>query len=226
MELVASNPKPRYLPTPSDIPSARLMAGTIDSLQGYLFPEEAATVARAVPKRQHEFTAGRTLARMAMTAMNLPAVSIPQQQDRSPRWPDTVVAALSHTDTYCICAMALRAECRSVGVDLENIGRVTPELWRQIFTEAEQTWLQRHATREQQYFATAMFSAKEAFFKLQFPLTGKWLGLRAATVVVESAHTFTISAHRPPTAGELTDPLRGSWSEPYPDAVLSTLWLT
>ena len=48
-----------------------------DELVGDLFPEEAASVARAVAKRTEEFRRGRVCARRALSELGVPPSAIP-----------------------------------------------------------------------------------------------------------------------------------------------------
>lgn len=206
------------------LPSAVLLLGQIGTLQCSLLPEEESVVAKAVEKRRREFTAGRTLARETLTVLNLPPAAIPQAPSRAPIWPDAVVGALTHTDHHVACAMAAKGDCHSVGIDMEKIGRVQSSLWGHLFQSAESERLRRYHPEEQARMATALFCAKEAYFKFQFPLTGTWLGFHDATVEIIHDSTFRITP-RPGTAASLhAGSQSGAWSTPIPGIVLAELW--
>ena len=51
--------------------------------EGALWDTEKPAVARAVPKRRLEFTAGRVAARAAMADLGLPAAAVPQRARNS-----------------------------------------------------------------------------------------------------------------------------------------------
>jgi 4'-phosphopantetheinyl transferase EntD len=75
--------------------------------------------------------------------------------------------------------VARRASCGGLGLDAEEWGRVEARLWPRIASAAERAWLAARGA-EAGRFATVLFSAKEAFFKAQFPASGSGLGFRDA----------------------------------------------
>ena len=142
-----------------------------------LFPEEAAHIVRAVAKRKHEFTAGRICARRALTALGLPAVALPPNEDRSVRWPDAVWGSITHTEGLCAAVAVRREQLRGVGIDAELRGRVTQKLWGQIASEREVAWFSAAPSAlEAAERATLLFSAKEAFYKAQYCVSRCFVG--------------------------------------------------
>lgn len=141
-----------------------------------LHPEERQQLGRAVPKRVREFSAGRTCARRALAEFGVRDAALPTGADRRPVWPPQLLGSITHTDGWCAAAVASRARFRAIGLDAETIGRVGEDVWPQICLPAEITWLRRLSAREQAEVAALIFSAKEAFYKCQFELTGgQWL---------------------------------------------------
>jgi len=150
-----------------------------------LCPEEVAAVERAVPKRQREFAAGRVAARRALAEIGAKPVAIPSNADRSPAWPDGVVGSISHSDDIAAAAVAWKKDLTSVGFDIEESSRVTNELWNSLFSHEEIAALKSYRSEEEQCrWATVLFSAKEAFFKLQYPLTHEWLDFHAVKITL------------------------------------------
>jgi 4'-phosphopantetheinyl transferase EntD len=62
------------------------------------------------------------------------------------------------------------------------LGRVEPKLWREVFRAEEIDRLNLLSDSQQVEIATAMFSAKEAFYKCQFTLTRRWLEFKDVCV--------------------------------------------
>lgn len=172
-----------------------------------LFPEEDRIVARAVGKRRREFTAGRRCARRAMMALSHPPDPIGQNPDRSPVWPVGLVGAISHTDNWCVAAVALKADgFRAIGLDIEPAEALPQGLAASICGREELGWLDGLAAADRGLSARALFSAKECVFKLQFGLTGKMLDFDAVTVRIDwrrftFAATFEVGA-APFSAGD------------------------
>jgi 4'-phosphopantetheinyl transferase EntD len=147
-----------------------------------LYPEEARYLQKAVRKRAEEFAAGRLCARLLLREFGIQKFAIEVGAHRQPLWPESLVGSITHTTGFC-AAVAAPKEClRSVGIDTEITGSVKTELWRGICTPSETAWLRTLPDSEQLAAATLMFSAKEAFYKSQFPLTQERLGFHDVSV--------------------------------------------
>jgi 4'-phosphopantetheinyl transferase EntD len=145
-----------------------------------LLAAERTSLARAAPRRWLEFAAGRHCAREALAELGAPPVALPRRPDRQPDWPPGFVGSISHGADYCGAVVARRSACAGIGFDAESWGRVRPPLWRRIATPPELAWLRAHTGPAGERWATVLFSAKEAFYKAQFPLSGSFLGFQAA----------------------------------------------
>lgn len=172
-----------------------LAGGTIEALQGELFPDEEAIIANAVEKRRREFRAGRTAARLALSRIMPEVLDSPilSGENRQPIWPRGVIGSITHTAFSAYAAVALPGpRLRALGIDAEERNRLKAELWSMVFRPAEMEWLGRASAERRQGLATIVFSAKESFYKAQFGLTGEWLGFQNAEVAVEGKR-FEIS---------------------------------
>nr|WP_245216566.1 4'-phosphopantetheinyl transferase superfamily protein [Sagittula salina] len=117
---------------------------------------ERQAMARAIPARVAEFTAGRIAARRALAVLGHPAAPIPMQADRVPLWPKGFMGSISHAAGLAVavvCALPAR-----VGVDLEEDGPLDDALQPEILTPVEYGQDLRR-----------VFSAKEAVFKAEYP---------------------------------------------------------
>lgn len=140
-----------------------------------LYPEESAAVARAVPKRVAEFTAGRLCARRALEGLGITNFPLCVNEDRTPRWPEAVVGSITHTGGFCGAVTARRAHFEALGLDAEHTSAATYDLWPQLLTGRERAELARLRPEARTLAASTIFSAKEAFYKAQFTITGAWL---------------------------------------------------
>jgi 4'-phosphopantetheinyl transferase EntD len=140
-----------------------------------LFPEEAACVERAVPKRVQEFAAGRLCARRALAEFGSGDFPIIAAKDRQPIWPAALVGSITHTTGLAAAVVAEKSLIAGVGIDCEVVGHVGTDIWPTICVPAETAWVQSLAQRMQSSAVAFIFSAKEAFYKCQYPLTGEWL---------------------------------------------------
>lgn len=139
-------------------------------------PDEATAVARAVPSRQAEFAAGRAAARQALRALGHPAVAIPASPNRLPLWPAGISGSISHSAGIAVAALRRGAP---LGLDVEPDEGLDPDLWPVICGPDELAAL---PILDRGHYVRQVFSAKEAAYKAQFPLTGTLIGFDAMTV--------------------------------------------
>ena len=143
---------------------------------GIPHPEEAVAVARAVPKRQKEFAAGRACARAALRALCGHEVPVPAGPDRAPIWPAGVVGSITHDDVLCAAAVARRSQTAGLGIDVELLSRFSPDLEAMVCLPGELArWPACTEATMRHNMLAAIFTAKEALFKAQYPLTQAWL---------------------------------------------------
>ena len=147
-----------------------------------LAEEEARCIARAAAKRVAQFATGRACARRALAELAIHGFALRVGADREPLWPAGIAGSITHTDGFCAAAVARRTVHASLGIDAERRDAVHRRLWRQIATPAELAVLEALAHDDAAQMAAAVFSAKEAFFKCQFPLTREWLNFSDVTV--------------------------------------------
>jgi 4'-phosphopantetheinyl transferase EntD len=169
-------------------PRAVTLEATPAIVDDQLYPEELAAISRAVPKRRAEFGTARVCARRALAGLGIEAQSLAPNPDRSPRWPADVVGSISHTARYCAVVVARPSVLRSVGLDVEVDRELEPGIIEMICTERE-----RRALADPARDAIVYFSAKEAFYKCQYPLTRSFLGFQEVELDVDYASgTFQV----------------------------------
>jgi len=122
-------------------------------------------------KRLTDFSTGRYCAIKALEQLGIQDTTIPIGADRAPIWPEGIVGSISHCDKLVGAIIAKKTDHISLGLDIEEIGRVTPDLWDLVFTENEKVYLSSLCERKLEEHSTAIFSIKEAFYKFQHPIT-------------------------------------------------------
>jgi len=178
---------------PFDLPwTVDFAFGGIRDYRDRVSPVQLEPLSRAVPKRQREFAAGRYLARRALQASGIaadsPELEIGRSGDRRPLWPSDRVGSISHTNELAWVAVSRVSSLVSLGIDLEQTGRLKPKLYASIFTEAEQSRYAGHTTTR---WSDIVFSAKEAVFKAVNPLVGRYIGFLEVEVdLAENGHHF------------------------------------
>jgi 4'-phosphopantetheinyl transferase EntD len=164
---------------------------------GELFPSEREGKDRWAEKRIREFAAGRQCAREALRRLGYAPAPLLSLPDRRPDWPEGVTGSITHCAGLA-CAVVASTKCvKSLGLDVEVIDAVDEHLWPRILNAAERSWLQTCPENERRVWATVIFSAKEAFYKCQYPVTAQWLEFEDAHVNLErpaiSGAAFSIS---------------------------------
>jgi len=161
---------------------------------------EAEHVRRAKPKRAGEFAAGRLCARRALEQLGHPGWDLLVNRDRTAIWPGDIVGSISHTMGFCGAVVGRRQLLGAIGFDVEIASRVSSELYSQFCTVDELKRLTALPRSIANLQATLLFSAKEAFYKCQYPVTGQWLDFQdiAVVFVAETSQkgSFTISPCR------------------------------
>jgi 4'-phosphopantetheinyl transferase EntD len=152
---------------------------------GALLPEEDRFLSsQAAVQRRQEFAAGRMCARLLLAQLHIRDFPLRMAADRQPLWPESIVGSITHTAGFCAAVVAEKTQFRALGIDSEPAGSVKSELWYRLFTAKETVWLSSLDEPHQALAATLIFSAKEAFYKLQYPMAGQKLGFLDATVDV------------------------------------------
>jgi 4'-phosphopantetheinyl transferase EntD len=121
---------------------------------------EAAHVARAVPRRQNEFAAGRALLRDLLGR----EVTIPVAPDRSPVLPSGVVGSLAHDREVVVAALSTEPDIAALGVDVEPATPLELDLAAVILRDDE-AGIDAHRA----------FTMKEAAYKAWSTLGGRML---------------------------------------------------
>jgi 4'-phosphopantetheinyl transferase EntD len=177
-------------------PDLAMAWAPLEALLGAPHPDEWEDIASAAPNRQKEFVAGRQLARALSEQIGLPPAPLRRADDRAPVWPSDRTGSLSHCDTLCAAAVGKRSAIRSIGVDIETIGRVEQKLWPTLFTEKEADYFSSLAPEKVARETTLFFSAKESFYKCQYPLTQEWVGFQDVEITRTDTHSLAIAPTR------------------------------
>lgn len=158
--------------------------GALNDYRDELREEERATVTGASAKRRLEYAAGRHFARQAILANGGQAAPIAKGDARQPLWPPGLTGSITHSSSVAWAAVAsIDAGIRSLGIDLEQRNRLSPQINRKLFLPRELQAIEARGAD----FATWLFSAKEAIYKATNPLTGSYIGFTEAECVFEEA---------------------------------------
>jgi enterobactin synthetase component D / holo-[acyl-carrier protein] synthase len=187
-----------------------------DMLDIELFPQELVALGQAVDKRRREFITARACAREALARLGLPPSSIATGERGQPLWPAGVLGSITHCTGYRACALARAGgDVAGVGIDAEPNEPLPDGLLGEIARNEERAPLAELARVEPGiHWDRLLFSAKEAVYKVWFPIAQQWLGFEDATLVFDmSAQTFQVRLLKPwpGSGGGLPLLLQGRW---------------
>jgi 4'-phosphopantetheinyl transferase EntD len=203
------------------VPDSVAVASTREDLQVELAPEEELVVARAVQKRRREFSTGRACARLALRQLGLDPVAIPAGGRGEPVWPAGLVGSITHCRGYRACAMAKADDVLAIGIDAEVHEPLPAGVLEQVTLGSERAMIADRAAGV--HLDRLLFSAKEAVYKVWFPLTRRWLGFEQAELSIDpqdgTFHARLLVPALVPAGASLSE-LRGRWC--VEDGVVAT----
>jgi enterobactin synthetase component D / holo-[acyl-carrier protein] synthase len=180
-----------------------------------LFPQELESLGQAVEKRRREFVTARSCARRALGLLGLPPSPIATGERGQPLWPEGVVGSITHCAGYRGCALARASDLAGVGIDAEPHEPLPEGVLREIARAEELPLLVELARVEPAvHWDRLLFSAKEAVYKVWFPLARSWLGFEDATLTLDpAARTFHARLLKPwpEVGGRFLPVLEGRW---------------
>lgn len=147
-----------------------------------LTEQERAFVAGAGEKRRREFATARVLAREALRELGVEGFDLLNAEDRAPIWPSGIAGTVSHSNTRAVVAVGRADEVGTIGVDVEHREVLPQRLWEMTMLAEEIAWLEARDGADQGALALALFGAKEALYKAQYPRTREYMGFSALLV--------------------------------------------
>lgn len=154
-----------------------------------LEPEERPAVARALSKRRRDFSAGRACAREALAELGYPPQALPRLDDGRTAWPAGLLGSITHSTRWCAAAVAAtdeEGEIAGVGVDIEELGRLSDRTAARVLSAAELDAAQRSPLGVDAC-RTVMFSAKESIYKCLYPIVERYIDFDEATIEVHES---------------------------------------
>lgn len=138
-----------------------------------IFPGETELLSKqASTKRKKEFSAGRHAAHNALQKLTGEIKPVLRGSLGEPQFPEGITGSITHTQSLTIAVAAQRKDLRSIGIDCEALNTVNTDIASRVARENELNWL-REVKEEETLRLLALFSAKEALYKLLAPECGK-----------------------------------------------------
>jgi enterobactin synthetase component D / holo-[acyl-carrier protein] synthase len=176
---------------PADVESEECFGETPG---GVLFPEEEKIIAQAVDARRREYAAVRSCARACLARLGYAWVPILPGVGGAPTWPAGVRGSMTHCAGYAAAAVGLIRRISAIGIDAEPDAPLPDGVLDLVATPAEQD---RLAVTQPEpgspNWDRLLFSAKEATYKVWFPLVGEWLDPKETEVLFDP-HGGTFAA--------------------------------
>lgn len=174
------------------------LGGLPPTLAGSCIEYEGALCGEGMPasaQRRAEFVLGRRCAASALRQLRASELHVGHGERGMPEWPEGFIGSITHTPGFVAAVAARASECCAVGLDGERLHSVSDDIWPLVFSSAEISRLRSLGSREHQALAaTRMFTAKEAYYKCQFPSTRRRLSFKDVSVTL-GAETFAVSSH-------------------------------
>lgn len=204
--------------------TASVTTAELRSFRGrvWLSEQDKMQMLKAGAKRRDEFAAGRLCAVAALNSLGASSHSVGRELGGAPIWPTGVVGSISHTDDLAVAVAAPSEIVKAIGVDIELVGGLETALWAICFSETEQSQLHRANVGLRSSLATALFAAKEAFYKAQWPVTREWVDFLDVEVELGENRFSIVPRRRRDWYLCLGSPLHGRFGR-VADVVVATI---
>ena len=157
-----------------------------------LMPEELELSKALCTKRLHEFAMGRMLARTCFKALGVPDRAVLIGECREPLWPLQVVGSISHTNDIYGVVTSLASESQSVGIDIEKSDRIISDGAFALVSNNEECKTLYACGLPEETARVALFSAKESFYKLLYPLVKRRFSFDGARLISADSSKFVL----------------------------------
>ena len=140
-----------------------------------LLAEEDALVGAFRENRRREFALGRACARQCMRMLDVPVAPVLIGAGREPLWPAGLVGSITHTGPFAAAAVGRTPALRGIGLDAEPDAPLPSGVLDHIGTVDERRWVHRVDRAVLAHPGRVLFCAKEATYKVWYPLAHRWL---------------------------------------------------
>jgi enterobactin synthetase component D len=155
---------------------------TLDKGNYPLFEEEKRQIDSFASTRKIDFSTGRYCARKVLETFGKSDVPLLIGSNREPLWPEGYIGSISHSKNLCGAIAGKLDQFRSLGLDIEELSRIQPNIINHVCTPDESLFLQQFDAQTQLHYTTLTFAMKEAFYKFQFPITRQYVGFQQVEI--------------------------------------------
>jgi enterobactin synthetase component D len=142
-------------------------------------------IGASVAKRQAEFLAGRLCARVLLQKAEAAETQVAVGALSAPQWPQGWTGSITHTRAFAAAALLRSGACAGIGIDLEQVAdeAACAALGTIALNPREDCLFARTPGLGLAAFRTAVFSAKESFFKATAGMVGRYFDFSAIELV-------------------------------------------
>jgi enterobactin synthetase component D len=178
------------------------------------------SLSNATKNRQLEFCRGRALAMECLKKIGRSPEQIKRGRNREPIWPSGIVGSISHTKELVVAVVGEKKDILTLGVDLEQIGRVRKDVCRMIKNNDD---LDSCEFIDEKVFHTILFSSKESLYKALYPEVKKFFGFEDACLCELGHDQFTLQLRRTLTSDYIKGmKITGYWKQ-YQNHIISII---
>ena len=194
-----------------------------DGNESFEYPEEGKHLSKAVLKRRNEFITGRRCARAALERIGVESCALAPDENRVPKWPTGIVGSISHSGGLCCAVAAHSVKMAYLGVDVETTTRISCGVIKRVVHPLEANFVGDDQAR-----GSLIFSAKESFFKAQFPTWKAWPNFDDLAFHVDTSigqlKVIEIATHLPPGLRAAVEGMQFHYAF-FNNYVLTLCWL-
>ena len=171
-----------------DDPRVHVLTSAVsDAAIPSLSRREAAALTNVAQKRRREFATARGLVREGLERFfGIRGFDLLNAEDRCPIWPEGVAGSVSHSDSRVWIAL-VDGGFGTIGIDGEGRNELKRPLWHLTLRDEEIACLETLEASLRGRRALALFCAKEALYKAQYPHSRSMMSFMSVRVDVDDA---------------------------------------
>ena len=146
-------------------------------------PKEREQLGDVCEKRFAEFCAGRNQARRLIAMINGTAQPLLIGDYRQPVWPSDIAGSISHSDHYCAVAVAPKDKVADLGIDVEALEPLDPQVVDLVLTDNEV----KQTENSEDWVRKLIFSIKESNYKCCYPQVRTYIDFKQCEVTLDLA---------------------------------------
>jgi len=148
----------------------------------------------AVDRRKAEYVIARWCAAELLSCLGAPTTEVGSGKNREPLWPVGFVGSITHSKLLVAVAVTDKTQVSSIGIDVEAIVDKNDAYYiaASCLREEELQMLNIECGLSRLQLVTLIFSAKEAFFKVLYPMVNTYFDFLDAAIDSVNVEEHTV----------------------------------